>query len=462
VRQALKRAGLPEAALSVAVAAADAADPPRLSWQAERPVNPASVMKLVTTQAALDLLGPDFTWRTGFYVDGQVSGGLLRGNLHVRGGGDPKFVVERVLEALQAVRERGLTVVRGDIVIDDSAFRLPRTDPAAFDGERLRPYNASPEALLVNFKSVILKFAPDEAAGVARVSHEPPLAGLQVQAQVPLSKGGCGDWRGGLQARFDDPHAIRFGGSYPVRCAERPWPVAYVDPEHYAERAIEGLWREAGGLLTGGVRRGPVPAGAQPWHEAPSLPLADIVADVNKFSNNVMAQQVFLTLGRLPDAALKHSPAPLDTALAPPATFERSRELLARWWQRRVGRDVPAPVLDNGAGLSRDERISALSLLALLRTAAQHPHADVLMRSLAVAGVDGTASRMGERGILQRALGNARVKTGSLRDVASVAGYVQTQSGGQLAVVAIVNHPHASQARPVLDTVLEWAASQVR
>lgn len=459
VSAALKKAGIPADALSVAVASTDASQPPRLRAGAERPVNPASVMKLVTTYAALDLLGPQFTWRTPFWVDGTVSQGLLRGNLYIQGGGDPKFVMERITAALQAVQAQGVTVIRGDIVLDQSGFQLAPVDPAAFDGERLRPYNATPQALLVNFKSLLLGFVPDVAAGVARITVEPPLHGVQVDTVVPLSGGPCGDWRTALQARLDDPERVRFVGSFPGRCGERTWPVAYADPERFAERALEGLWRANGGLLTGQVRQGVVPPTARPLHEAQSLPLADIIADVNKFSNNIMAQQVFLTLGRVP---MERERRPNEATLAGVGSFERSRARIGQWWRSRFGNRVSEPVLDNGSGLSREERVSADSLLVLLRDAARHPQAEVLMQSLPVAGVDGTAARMGERGILKQALGQARVKTGSLRDVAAVAGYVQGQGGNPWVVVAIVNHPQAAQARPVLDAVLEWAAGLPR
>lgn len=460
VRLALKKAGIPPEAVALAAAplARDAAA--RVRVAADRPVNPASVMKLVTTYAALDGLGPAFTWHTQFLTDGVVSDGLLRGNLYVRGGGDPKFVMERIAVALQAVHDAGISVVHGDMVLDQSAFQLPATDPAAFDGERLRPYNASPQALLVNFKSLILTVVPDVAAGVARVVHEPPLAGVAVDAAVPLTQGVCADWRTGLQARFEQADAIRLLGKYPASCGPRQWPVAYVDPASYAERALEGMWRASGGLLTGRVRTGAAPATARLVHDAQSLPLADIVADINKFSNNVMAQQLFLTLGRLPD---KSAPGMAAGSPAGVATFERSRAWVGRWWQTRFGATVPAPLLDNGSGLSRDERITADALLALLRDAAAHPVAGpVLMQSLPVAGVDGTATRMGERGIMKTALGNARIKTGSLRDVVAVAGYVHTLGGTPWAVVGIVNHANAPQARPALDALLEWVASQSR
>ncbi len=458
VASALQRAGLPANALAVVVAPVSVAAPERVRHRGEAPVNPASVMKLVTTYAAIDLLGPDFTWRTGFYTDGQARDGALAGNLYVRGGGDPKLVLERLQDAFFALHAKGVQVVLGDIVLDQSAFDLPARDPGAFDGEALRPYNTSPEALLVNFKSVILTFQPDPAAGVARVVSEPPLAGLAIDPTVPLGKGGCGDWRTGLAARFEDANAIRFEGRFPASCGEKVWPVAYQDPGSYAVRAIDGLWRASGGALTGQVRSGTTPKNARLLHEAQSLPLADIIGDVNQWSNNVMAQQVFLTLGRL-------SPARVDAATAPrgPLTpvrtgrFERSREVLARWWTQTFGIRPSPPVLDNGAGLSREERITADALVALLRHAATHPNGERFVQSLSVAGVSGTAARYA-RAPGSAAYGNAWLKTGTLKDVVGIAGYVQAVGGTRYAVVGIVNHPNAGAARPALEALVDWTA----
>ncbi len=461
IQAALKKYAIPPQALALTVAAADAPTPAYVRWNDQQAMNPASVMKLVTTYAAVDLLGPQFTWRNQFWVDGPVHAGLLRGNLYIRGSGDPKWVMERIEAAFAAVREAGVTVVHGDIVLDDKAFDLPNTDPNSFDGEKLRPYNVAPDGLLVNFKSLILKFTPDEAAGVARVSYEPPLAFMSVSPSVPLSKVACGDWRSALRAHLDDPNGVRFSGSYASRCGEKTWPVAYVDPGSYGSRAIEGLWRAGGGLMTGQVRYGVTPAQAGLLLEQASLPLNDIVSDINKFSNNVMAQQVFLTLGRLSSEAIDHAHMGGSHAInGPVATFERSRQLLTQWWQRRFGSQPPVPVMDNGSGLSRQERITAQGLLALLRANLRHPNAASLIDSLPIAGVDGTASRMADRGILKFALGNARIKTGTLRDVVAIAGYVQNRQNQPLIVVAIINHPNAPQARPVLDAVLEWAATR--
>lgn len=437
VAAALARAKLPTDALSVLVTDADGKTPPRLSHRANVPMNPASVMKLVTTYVALDQLGPAFTWPTGVYLDGAVRDGVLQGNLVIKGQGDPKLVVERLWLLLRRVQGLGIRLVAGDIVLDRTAFEVAPQDPGEFDGERLRPYNASPDALLLNFKSLAFTFVPDVAAGVARLQTEPPLAGVQVPASVALSSEPCGDWRGALKADFADPLKVQFSGAYPVSCGERVWPVAYADPARFAPRVVEALWRELGGALTGKVRDGRAPAGLKPVFEVASPPLTEAIRDINKFSNNVMAQQLFLTLSAQARGV---------------GTLDGSRSLINTWWSARFGAP-DAPVLDNGSGLSRSERISAQALGRLLQTAWASPVMPELVSSLPISGIDGTLRRS-----KVRLPGTAHLKTGSLRDVVSIAGYVDAASGKRMVLIALVNHPNANAARPALDALVEWAA----
>ena len=435
VEAALARAKLPRDALSVWVANADGSAPPRLSHRAGVPVNPASIAKLATTFAALELLGPAFTWSTPVYVEGTVQGGTLQGNLYIKGQGDPKLVAERLWLLLRRVQGLGIRSIAGDIVLDRSAFDAPPPDPGAFDGEPLRPYNAAPDALLLNFKALVMTFTPQ--GGQAQVQVEPAMAGVQWPATVPLSPGECGDWRGGLKADFSDPARIRFAGAYPASCAERTWPVAYADPRSYSARAVAGMWQQMGGALAGQVRDGRVPAGLAPAFEMQSPALAEVVRDINKFSNNVMAQQLFLTLSLQRNGV---------------GTFEGSREVLRRWWLERIGAGE-APVFVNGSGLSRDERITAQGLGRLLQVAWASPLMPDLAASLPLAGVDGTMRRARGKGV-----GLAHLKTGSLRDVSGVAGYVHGAGGKRYVLVAIANHPQAAAARAAIEALVEWVA----
>jgi serine-type D-Ala-D-Ala carboxypeptidase/endopeptidase (penicillin-binding protein 4) len=437
VEAALQRAQVPREAL-VAVVHELGASQPRLSWQHQTPVNPASLMKLLTTTAALDLLGPAWTWNTPVWLTGTVqANGVLEGNLVIKGSGDPKLVVERLWLLLRRVQQLGVREIRGDIVLDRSAFVVPEQNPADFDGEPLRPYNAAPDALLINYKAMVMTFTPDAARGVAWVSPDLPLAGHSLPASVPLSTAVCGDWRGGLKADFSSSSQWRFGGSYPSNCGEKFWPVAYTDAKTYNERAVLGLWQNLGGKLTGVVRDGNAP-GTAPTFEFGSPAVSEVIRDINKYSNNVMAQQLFFTL-----AAQQRSPAGLDA----------SRQVLKAWVQEQVGEAARSLVVDNGSGLSRNNRVTAQLLAQLLRRTWNSPTMPELVSSLPIGGVDGTLRRS------KSATGRTHLKTGSLRDVAGIAGYVLAPSGQRFVLAGIINHPNANAARPALDALVQWAAN---
>ena len=461
----LARAGVPTSAVSVIVQALPAAGStaapspgtttnallsspsaqPLVDHRAKAISNPASVMKLITTYAALDQLGPDFTWKNRVYIDGTVDSGVLTGNLILRGSGDPKLVLERIDEMFKQVQAKGVREVRGDILIDRGVFDVPDKNPADFDDEPLRPYNAVPDGMLVNFKSLIFSFSPDAVSKRVALRVEPPIAGVVFPAEIAPSGGSCSDWRAGLQADFSNPDRITFSGRYPLVCGERTWPVAYIAPRQYAARVIGAMWRSSGGQLSGTVREETLPRTARLLHTAESLTLSDIIADVNKFSNNVMAQQVFLTLS-------SQLPSPGHTG-----SFGASQRNLAAWWKKHLP-DVAPPILDNGSGLSRNERSSAFAINRLLQIANGTANAGVFASSLGIAGVDGTVVRMRERSAA--AIGQAQLKTGTLKDVAALAGYANAQNGQRYSLAAIINHPNAAAARPALDSLVEWIVKQ--
>jgi len=436
VEAALAHAGLPREAM-VAWVEEVGATRPRSAWQGDKPVNPASLMKLATTYAGLELLGPAFTWATPVWLQGPVVDGVLQGNLVVKGTGDPKLVLERIWLLLRRVQQAGVREIRGDIVVDRSAFVPGELNPADFDGEPLRPYNAGADALLLNYRSVLLTITPDPARGVASVAVDPPLSGVRADASVPLVAGPCDDWRGTLKGDFTDPARLALRGAFQAACGEKVWAVAYADPKSYNERALIGMWQELGGRIAGGVREGIAPA-TPPSFELRSAALPEIVRDINKLSNNVMAQQLFLTLGATQRGA---------------GTPEAAREVLRQWLRERVGANAAATtVIVNGSGLSRDGRLSARTLGRLLQSAWASPVMSELMSSLPVAGIDGTLRRY------KGGPGRAHLKTGSLRDVVGVAGYVLGDSGRRYVVVGIVNHAKAELARPALQALVEWAA----
>ena len=436
---ALRQANVPLSAVGMVIQpvgpGAGAPGLPSMSLNESVPMNPASTMKLVTTYAALNLLGPAYTWRTEAFAAGPLRRDVLDGDLALRGSGDPKLVVEHLWLLAHRIRGFGVREIRGDVLLDKSAFAVTPSDPAAFDGEGLRPYNAGPDALLLNYKSVTFGFVPDPETKSARVVVTPPLAGMQAPPNVRAVDGPCGDWRGRLQGDFANPMAPVFRGAYPLACGERVWHVSVLDHTQYFGAVFRAIWESSGGTWAGRVREAPVPPEARRIALHESEPLAAQIRDINKFSNNVMTRQLFLTLGA--------------ESARQPGTPERAMRAVRQWLANRA-LDMPELVIENGAGLSRIERVAPANLARLLAHAFASPLMPEFVSSLPLVGVDGTMkNRSG-------AAGNAHIKTGLLADVRAIAGYVHAVSGRRYVVVSIINHPNARDAQPAHDALLEW------
>jgi D-alanyl-D-alanine carboxypeptidase/D-alanyl-D-alanine-endopeptidase (penicillin-binding protein 4) len=442
VADALRAASVPQAATAIVVQEAGAPRP-SLSINAGASMNPASVMKLFTTYAALDLLGPAYTWKTEAYAAGPLRDGVLEGDLVLKGYGDPRLDYERFWMLLRALRGKGLREIRGDVVLDREYFAPANGDPGDFDGEALRPYNVLPDALLVHYKSIRFLFLPDFERGTVRVHTEPRPPGMEVSSTLRLSAGSCLEGRAFrtlLNPTFDPgpPARVSFDGRYPIACGEKDLNVALLAPDQHVAGVLGELWRELGGTWRGGVRAGRIPEGATLLHEHPSAPLAEIVRDVNKYSNNVMARQVFLTLA--------------TAAHEPPAQLHQSREVL-RHWLNLKGIDAPELSIENGSGLSRTDRASAATLATLLQSAWQSPVMPEFVSSLPLAALDGT---MRKRLIGEPLAGRAHLKTGLLSDARAMAGYLLDARGRRQIVVMLMNHPNAPDAEAANDALLRW------
>lgn len=438
VARALAQAGIPESAVGVYVheIGGDAV----LSVGAERALNPASSMKIVTTYAGLEMLGPAYVWNTDALTDGVLSGDVLSGHLYLRGGGDPKLTLENFWLLLRGLRARGVREIRGDLVLDRRLFADEAPDPGQFDDQPTRPYNTAPSALLVNFKAVTLQFIPDAAARTVRIVAEPPLPQVQVANNLRPVDGPCGDWLSRIKIDAQgnaDAARLSFSGNYMLDCGEKMRSFSVLGHRQYVGALFALLWREMGGTFGGQVREGAAPDTARPLANARSQSLSEIVRDVNKYSNNVMARQLFLSLGF-------NGGAPASTATATAAVKQ---------WLALKGLAVPELVLENGSGLSRIERISARNLGAVLLNAWNSAVMPELMASLPVAAVDGTMRRRLKSAEIA---GQAHIKTGSLTGVRSIAGYVLDAQGNRSVVVFMVNHANAPAAQAAMDALLQW------
>jgi len=435
VSSALKDAGIPLRSVSVVVQGVDA-EQALIRHNAQQPMNPASTMKLLTTYAALELLGPAYTWKTEALVDSTPASGQLKGNLYLRGSGDPRLALEQFWLLLRQLHARGVTDIGGDLVLDRSAFSLPPHDPAEFDNEPLRPYNAGPDALLVNLKSLSLSLLADPEKKAVAVIVETPSDDLRIDNRLLLTQENCGDWREKIKVKVD-AQAIELSGSYASGCGEKALNLSPWAADRQVEQLFRALWHELGGTLRGKVRQGTTPATAKALavHDSPAL--GEVIRDINKYSNNVMARQVFLTL-----------------AAERPATPDGARRRIKAWLAEK-GLTMPELVLDNGSGLSRSERISADSMSRLLLAAWKSPVMPELMSSLPLAGFDGTLKKRLDN---SPATGRAHLKTGYLDGVRAVAGYVIDSHDKRWVVVFLINDPKFRLGKPAMDELLNWVA----
>jgi D-alanyl-D-alanine carboxypeptidase/D-alanyl-D-alanine-endopeptidase (penicillin-binding protein 4) len=429
VKLALQKAHIPLSAVAIEV---ERSGKPLISLNANKAMNPASTMKLLTTYAGLELLGPAFRWHTDVYLDGKLVNGVLDGDLVFKGYGDPRLTVEEFWLWLHELRQRGLREIHGNIVLDKHFFTGEM--PALIDNQPARAYNVKPDALLLSFNASALRLLPNGEKTIALM--EPELYGYQVINQITTTSSLPCNGEDAYQSSLEG-HTILLKGNIPADCGEARDFFALLPADEYFFAVFGALWREMGGQITGGVRDGAAPD-QPPYSTHLSAPLSEIIRDIDKFSNNVMARQLFLTLGVLDD----HDHASIA-----------QNKVVMQGWLAKKQLKFPELVLENGAGLSRVERISAHSLVKLLQSAASSPYSAEFKAALPILGMDGTVKKRFKG---ERIAGFAHLKTGSLEDVKSIAGYVQGNSGKQCVMVFIVNHPNAKFAQPAQDALIEW------
>ena len=480
------------------------------------PRTPASTMKLIPTFVALDLLGPDFVWFTQVYHTGFVSANTLYGDLIIKGSGDPKLTTQRLNKLLEQVQKAGIQHIKGDIVLDSSVFQGVTKDPAAFDNDPLRPYNASPDGLLINFSSVEVTAVPllnDSQKGRSKIYYKPRLADYEMPDTLAnTSTGRCSSARSSLAPVWRDS-ALVFNRTLPESCGNHTFYIAYPDAKDFAKKVVKNQWLNLGNTLSGNIKflglgntvsgdvintEAPIkslygnyfdmtvgadkdsaltssfsllPSSPLPFVSYPSLPLSQQIYDINHYSNNVMTEQVTLTLPLYTQVQLKSEEPdskPITKVIKSRQTqqsdYLKSLATINQWWQSNL--TTLPPVMTNGSGLCRDCTVTAENLAELLSFAYNHPNFDTYVNSLGVAGVSGTITEHADRLPSSAAIGRAWIKTGTLNDVTSMAGYVRGQSGQDYVVVGIINGSTKDQpfntyeARYALDTMLDWTAKQ--
>ncbi len=441
LQEALTKAQLPADSVAVVVQPVDGGAP-IISHNAAKAMNPASVMKLVTTYAALEALTPAYRWKTEVYRNGPLNQGVLEGDLIIKGYGDPALNITEFWRLLQQVQQQGIRQIKGNLILDLSVYAPEVSQRPVLDDEPWRAYNANPSALLLNGRNTSFRFAVASAGNkpVVQISQEFELPQIRVINAMQIRKGACNDWRSDLRYSITpqaDGVTVAFSGTLPDQCDERYLELSVLSDTQYVFFSFKKLWAQLGGQFNGQLVLAPATDANTLVTTWLSPPLDSVVRDINKWSNNVMARQLLLTI------ALEAGFTPADEAGA---------VLALKQVLRQRGLQFPELVLENGSGLSRIERVSAEHLAQLLVTAWQRPVMPVLIASMPILGLDGTTKkRLAE----SASKGMAYLKTGSLEGVSSIAGYVQDMAGKRYVLVVIANHARASAVRAVQDALLK-------
>jgi len=444
IKRVLDGLGIPETDVSILIEEAGTGTTV-LEHLPEVPRNPASVMKLVTTYSALEILGPAWVWPTEVYYLGSFDGTNLRGNIGLKGYGDPFLVQEELWKLLRRVRNTGLEVIEGDLVFDDSYFDVREPPPGEFDEQPTRTYNVVPNALLMNFKAVQFQFRPDAARNSVRVALDPPLRNLRIDNGIDLGNGRCGGYQRGISFNVGVAATDRvvLDGEFSRSCSVYTLSRTVLDHDTYGYGLFRAIWGELGGRIEGNLRHEPIPMDAEPSLVWSSPPLGDIVRSINKNSNNVMTRQLIYTLG----AARSGAPGTRENGIAAVEEYLQS-----------IGLDTEPLNIVNGAGLSRDARISARLLVDMLQASLESPFSAEFVSSLSIGGLDGTT-----RGRYDSHSGGGRthVKTGRLDNVSALAGFAHHSNGPDYVLSIFVNTPdaHRGLGQEVEESVLNWLFS---
>jgi D-alanyl-D-alanine carboxypeptidase/D-alanyl-D-alanine-endopeptidase (penicillin-binding protein 4) len=460
VTQLLQAANIPEDAVGVMVMRGGETV---LAHNAEQAMSPASTMKVLTSIVALEQLGPVFRGRTELRSNGVLAGDTLKGDLVLRGGADADLTDDALRHMLQTLRNQGIKTIRGNLLVDRQLFQPARPDLGItpFDETPEFRYNVIPDALMLNTN--MLEIGIDSTGKQLKLVMTPALDGVSLTSDMQQVQGDCAGWEAGWRTpdysrgkkrEGKEQLIIMLHGTFPKNCT-RSTNINVLDREDYTERLFRTLWRQLGGVLTGEVSEAAGPSDTRLLAEHMARPLPEILRDQNKWSDNVLARMVFLSLGSLEgDIALGSHPLLQDSR---ETTSARSGRVI-RQWLAAHGIDDGGLVLENGSGLSRTERIRPEQLAAILQAASQSLWAPEFITTLPIAGIDGTMRR---RLRASPAAMRARVKTGTLNDAIAIAGFVPDAEGRPCIVVAFINYPQVGKGagRPVLDALIDWVAT---
>lgn len=404
-------------------------------------MTPASVIKLLTTYSALLHLGFDYRWSTLFYYTGEIRGGTLYGDLVIKPHGDPNLSSTSIQAIAAKIRSKGISQITGDIIIDRSFFNIVNQDTSGFDENTYSAYNAMPDSMMFNERLTTLKIAPK--GGEVVVESDFKDESFKVINNAKVVYGSCRGSRAWPKVKINKEYEkplIFVSGTISNRCPERTIQKVVTKPYKSFYYALKETMREVGISNHSGLKLLNKPANAKALFIYKSRTLEESVSIINKDSNNVMARQLMLTLG----AYIYNRPS----------TLYKGREAIKQILTKHGVHLTPQSFIDNGCGLSRLALLKASDLTKLLISAYSR-YGQRWLNTLSIAGVDGTTKRRFRKSFVKN---RAWFKTGTIKGVKNIIGYVRGNSGALYSVVILVNHKKAGYGAALQNDIIKWLA----
>lgn len=415
-----------------------------LAKNSDQLFTPASNLKMITSVMALKRAGPDYRFYTRLYTDGYIEGATLKGNLYIKGFGDPWLVTEQMWLLVNALRNLPVARVEGRIIADNHFFEDQQRVATWANYNGSEAYLAPMGALSFNFNTITVYVEPAGEAGQPPVVVVDPMTDYIQIRNTARTVNGLADHERLIVNRLprQDRDEIIVTGTLPRTMARKKYYLNVTDPQWYTVNVFRKNLEQAGVEVTGGVERGRVPDDARLLIEHESPPLADILRGLNKFSNNFIAEQILRTLAA--------------DVYGPPGTTENGVKLLQAYMESLGYANGQFNMVD-GSGLSRQNKVSPDQIVAVLEDA--YNDLSIFPEFIAALGVMGIDGSVEDRMTGNRHAQKIRAKTGTLNHVSALSGYLQSLDGERFAFSILLNDMKCSngKAMKLEDDILDLA-----
>jgi len=438
INEQIRKSGISKRDISIYIKEAGARGKVVASLNAGKTRTPASVIKVLSTYAATLKLGFNYRWQTKFYTTGTLRKGILNGDLLIKGFGDPTLNDKDLVKIVSYIKAEGIRKVQGNIVIDRSYFKVGNRDSSGFDENPYSAYNAMPDAMMFNERVSTVCVNP-KANSVYKKNADGSYKVVNKLKRVNKPCRGRYSWPGVKIDKSEVMPKVILKGKISKRCGKRNICKVLTKPYKSFYYALKDKMKEEGISVSGHMKLRKIPKIATELFTYYSDSLEKIISKTAKKSNNLYARHLLLLLGAKTYGA--------------PATLQKGRDAVVKILSSKKALGTGVLRIDNGSGLSRVAKLNA-RLLATMFDNAYDRYGQRWMNTLSIAGVDGTIKRR-FRGTVVR--NRAWMKTGTLRRVKNIGGYVKNRAGKRYSVVILVNSTKAKyRAAKLQNEIIKW------